>query len=52
MHRSMLRGYPPKIIFIRSENCSTSHIFELMKSKSEIIKNFNKQTDESMLTIQ
>ena len=32
LHRSLLRGHPPKVIQLRVGNCSTHHIHELFHS--------------------
>ncbi|MGA8184950.1 MAG: DUF5615 family PIN-like protein [Terriglobia bacterium] len=38
--RSFLRGFPPKVIWIRCGNSSTSHIEEILRANQAAIQNF------------
>ena len=49
--RSVLRGCPPKVIWIRLGNCSTSAIMELLRKYSPVIHTFNLDPIESILVI-
>ena len=40
---SVLRGFPPKIIWIRTGNTTTKNLEILLKSKSEVILQFFKE---------
>ncbi|HEX8737874.1 MAG TPA: DUF5615 family PIN-like protein [Pyrinomonadaceae bacterium] len=52
MHqRSFLFGYPPKVIWVRSGNCSTSDVEKLMRREFEAIKIFYEDDYASFLTI-
>jgi predicted nuclease of predicted toxin-antitoxin system len=48
--RSLLYGIPPKVIWIKTGNCSTAQIENLMRTHSVIIHNFN-ETQDSVLVI-
>ena len=37
---SNLKGHPPKIIWLRTGNTTTENIFEILKLKKDIIKDF------------
>jgi predicted nuclease of predicted toxin-antitoxin system len=50
-HRSLVRGYPPKVIFLRVGNCSTKSIAELLTHQKEIIKGFIANPVESLLIL-
>jgi predicted nuclease of predicted toxin-antitoxin system len=50
-HFSLLWGYPPKVIWLRTGNCSTREIAHLLRSYSPIIHTFNNDVQESLLTI-
>ncbi len=52
MHdRSFLFGYPPKVIWIRLGNCSTSDVEKLLRREYEIVENFYKDDYASFLTL-
>ena len=50
-HRSLLQGHPPKIIWLRIGNCSTSEIAELLIAKREQVETFIKSTEHSFLVL-
>lgn len=52
MHqRSFLFGYPPKVVWVRLGNCSTSDVEKLLRSESEIIRTFYDDEYASFLTL-
>ncbi|HYX16970.1 MAG TPA: DUF5615 family PIN-like protein [Nostoc sp.] len=48
---SILRGFPPKVIWIRYGNCSTRQIEEILRSHVEDIQAFDKNPDLGVLTL-
>jgi len=48
---AILRGYPPKIIWIRRGNCSTRQIESLLRSNVERIRAFFDDKDASTLIL-
>lgn len=52
MHdRSLLFGYPPKVIWIRLGNCSTRMVEQLIRQKVSTIEEFVKDEVASFLTL-
>jgi predicted nuclease of predicted toxin-antitoxin system len=52
MHeRSFVLGYPPKVIWIRLGNCSTSEVEKLLRRESAVIKLFYEDDYASFLAI-
>ena len=52
MHdRSFLFGYPPKVIWIRLGNCSTSDVEKLLRQEYETVETFYKDDYASFLTL-
>jgi len=49
--RGLLRGFPPKIIRIRSGNCSTRDIERLLREYSVAIHTFNNDPAECVLVL-
>ena len=52
MHRSVVRGHPPKVIQLRVGNDSTDALCELILSRKADIRTFLKLKDESLLILQ
>jgi predicted nuclease of predicted toxin-antitoxin system len=48
---SLLRGFPPKVIWIRRGNCSTNQIEEILRSHNEDIIQFNENPTLGVLTL-
>lgn len=48
---SLLLGHPPKLIWIRSGNTTTSHLVEMFREKSVQIKLFIEHSDAGCLEI-
>lgn len=52
MHdRSFLFGYPPKVIWVRLGNCSTSDVERLLRREFETVEIFYKDGYASFLTL-
>ena len=52
MHdRSLVFGYPPKVIWVRLGNCSTSDVKNLLRKHSELIQTFNDDEFASFLAL-
>lgn len=48
---SILQGFPPKVIWIRRGNCSTSQIEEILRSHLEDIQAFEQNPNLGVLTL-
>jgi predicted nuclease of predicted toxin-antitoxin system len=48
---SILRGFPPKVIWIRRGNCSTNQIEEILRSHLESIQVFAQDSFSGVLTL-
>ena len=48
---SILRGFPPKVIWIRRGNCSTNQIAEILRSHLEDIQAFAQDPSLGVLTL-
>lgn len=48
---SMSLGYPPKVIWIRRGNCSTSQIEDLIRRDIEFIRQLDTNPDLSLISI-
>ena len=48
---SVLRGFPPKVIWIRSGNCTTSDIEKLIRQHSAAIQDLNKDPNSGVLSL-
>lgn len=49
--RSVLRGYPPKVIWLRVSNCTTAEIETLLRAAQPIISRFINEDEESCLLL-
>lgn len=49
--RSLLRGQPPKVIWLRLGNCSTRELEDLLRRYSVVIHTFNDDPVESILVL-
>jgi predicted nuclease of predicted toxin-antitoxin system len=49
--RSVLHGYPPKVVWIRAGNCSTLAIEAILRNCSVVIHTFHADAVESILVI-
>jgi predicted nuclease of predicted toxin-antitoxin system len=51
-HRlSVLRGAPPKVVWLRVGNCATEDIARLLRDHSEDIRRFEAQSEETFLEL-
>ena len=51
-HRlSILRGAPPKVVWLRVGNCATEDIAQLLRSRAEDIRRFEAQSEETFLEL-
>ncbi|MCX6992803.1 MAG: DUF5615 family PIN-like protein [Kiritimatiellaeota bacterium] len=51
-HRALLRGHPPKVIYLRVGNCSTQHIGNLLMDNVPLIYEFISDPMESLLILE
>lgn len=49
--RSLLYGHPPKFIYLRIGNCSTSKIVEILRDNFDTIIQFEGRESESILVL-
>jgi predicted nuclease of predicted toxin-antitoxin system len=49
--RSILEGFPPKILWLRVGNCSTARLENLLREQKETITNFGMDEHNSFLII-
>jgi predicted nuclease of predicted toxin-antitoxin system len=49
--RSVMEGFPPKVIWIRRGNCSTDMIVEIMRSHQRVIQEFDHDKQASVLVL-
>ena len=50
--RSFLYGHPPKVIWLRCGNCSTSQIESILREQADAIHDFILNATESLLALQ
>lgn len=50
-YRSMLRGHPPKVIWIRLGNCTTSQVAELLLRRHSDLLAFDAEASASFLIL-
>ena len=48
---SLVRGFPPKVIWIRRGNCSTTEIEQLLRTAHESIEDFVQSATGGVLTL-
>ena len=49
--RSMVLGHPPKFVWLRVGNCSTSFVVDLLRARADIINEFGASAAESVLIL-
>jgi predicted nuclease of predicted toxin-antitoxin system len=49
--RSVLLGSPPKIIWLRTRNCTTAEITSILRTASALISRFNDDEQETCLIL-
>ena len=52
VHRALLRGHPPKLVYVRVGNASTERIGQLLLDSQDVIKGFLSDAVESVLTLE
>jgi predicted nuclease of predicted toxin-antitoxin system len=52
LHRSLLRGHPPKVIQLRLGNCSSHTILQSLLRERLVLHEFLRNPDESLLVIE
>ena len=50
-HLSLLHGFPPKVIWIRTGNCTTRRIEEILRREHTVIVAFLASKEEALLTL-
>lgn len=48
---SLIRGFPPKVIWVRRGNCSTAEIESLLRAAERIINDFARSSSSGVLTL-
>lgn len=48
---SMLRGAPPKVVWLQVGNCSTSHIEQLLRRRYPAIESFSRSAESTFLIV-
>ena len=51
IERAVIKGHPPKIIWIKAGNCSTDKIEFLLRDNHKLIQDFIADEENSVLTI-
>ena len=49
--RSVLQGYPPKVIWLRATNCTSAKIEELLRAAVPLVSRFIREDEESCLVL-
>jgi predicted nuclease of predicted toxin-antitoxin system len=49
--RSLLYGHPPKFVYLRIGNCSTSKIVQILRENFEVMTQFEHSERESLLIL-
>ena len=49
---SLLKGFPPKVIFLKVGNCSTELIISLLRSHADDIREFHDDAEASLLIME
>ncbi|MEM6429013.1 MAG: DUF5615 family PIN-like protein [Deinococcota bacterium] len=49
--RSLVLGYPPKVIWVRLGNCSTSDVAQLLRHYEDAIKDFERDLEVAFLSL-
>ena len=50
-YRSLLRGFPPKFIYLRLGNCGTRAVVEILEKNISLIRAFSENVDEAVLIL-
>lgn len=49
--RSVLRGHPPKVVWLRAANCTTAEIEHLLRTACSLVTRFIEEDEESCLVL-
>ena len=49
--RSLVLGHPPKVVWVRLGNCSTTDVEQLLKHYANAVKAFGKNLDAAFLSL-
>jgi predicted nuclease of predicted toxin-antitoxin system len=49
--RSLLYGFPPKVIWVRTGNCSTEQVFRTLRNHADDVRRFSLDDEASFLEI-
>jgi predicted nuclease of predicted toxin-antitoxin system len=49
--RSILQGYPPKIIWVRATNCTSAEIENILRPALPLVTRFAQEAEESCLVL-
>jgi len=49
--RSVLRGFPPKVMWLRATNCTTEDVAKLLRSGQPVVSRFINEDKESCLLL-
>jgi predicted nuclease of predicted toxin-antitoxin system len=49
--RSVIRGFPPKVVWLRATNCTTAEIEKLLRAAAPVISRFVNEDKESCLLL-
>jgi predicted nuclease of predicted toxin-antitoxin system len=49
--RSVLQGFPPKVIWLRTGNCTTEHLVRIMAAHAQTIESFAANGDDAVLEL-
>jgi len=49
--RSVLSGFPPKVIWLRTKNCSSAHLEFLLRAASSVIAHFLRDSEQTCLVL-
>jgi predicted nuclease of predicted toxin-antitoxin system len=52
LHLALLRGHPPKVVYLRLGNCSTEAVASRLLAEEQTIKDFMNNPEESVLDIE
>ncbi len=50
-HRSMLLGHPPKVIWVRLGNCTTTQVHDLLRARHADVAEFERDASGSFLIL-
>jgi predicted nuclease of predicted toxin-antitoxin system len=54
LHRGLLRGFPPKIVWVRLGNCTTQEVLDVLdvlEENAELLRQFDRDREQSVLLL-